>query len=48
MAVHAVILMFKDHGKLNTVYGPPTLEEEIESETGGISISGEAATGAKS
>lgn len=48
MAGHACILLCKDHERLNTVYGPPTLEEEIESETGGISISDKAAAGAKS
>jgi TRAP-type C4-dicarboxylate transport system permease small subunit len=48
MAVHACILLFRDHDRLNTVYGPPTLEEEIESETGGISISENTQAGAKS
>jgi TRAP-type mannitol/chloroaromatic compound transport system permease small subunit len=47
MGVHACVLMFTDHDRLNEVYGPPTLEEEIESETGGISVTGKGAPGAK-
>ncbi len=38
MAVHASILLTRDHEQLNKVYGPPSLEEEIESETGGIRV----------
>ncbi|HEY6133771.1 MAG TPA: TRAP transporter small permease [Rubrivivax sp.] len=50
MAVHACVLLVKDREALNKVYGPPTLEEEIESETGGIRISEDAplaSTGSK-
>lgn len=46
MAVHATMLLFSDHARLNEVYGPPTLEEEIESETGGIRVAADAGTGA--
>lgn len=45
MAVHACLLLLKDRERLNRVYGPPTLEEEIESETGGIRISDAAPEG---
>lgn len=46
MALHALSLLFRDHERLNRDYGPPTLEEEIESETGGIRIGADApATG---
>jgi len=41
MAVHASMLLFSDPARLNKVYGPPTLEEEIESETGGIRVGGD-------
>jgi TRAP-type C4-dicarboxylate transport system permease small subunit len=34
-AVHAFGLLAKDRAKLNRLYGTPTLEEEIEAETGG-------------
>lgn len=47
MAVHACVLLVRDRDALNKVYGPPTLEEEIESETGGIRISDEPATSAE-
>jgi TRAP-type mannitol/chloroaromatic compound transport system permease small subunit len=47
MAGHACLLLVKDRERLNKVYGPPTLEEEIESETGGIRISDEPAEGAR-
>ena len=30
----AMLLFHRQRARLNTVYGPPTLEEEIESETG--------------
>lgn len=38
LASHACVLLFQDRDRLNKVYGPPTLEEEIESETGGIRV----------
>lgn len=38
LAVHACVLLATDRNRLNKVYGPPTLEEEIESETGGIRV----------
>jgi TRAP-type mannitol/chloroaromatic compound transport system permease small subunit len=47
MALHAGVLLFRDHATLNKTYGPPTLEEEIESETGGIRIGEEAAAGGR-
>lgn len=47
MAVHACLLLVRDREQLNKLYGPPTLEEEIESETGGIRIGEDAAVGAE-
>ena len=47
MAVHACVLLVRDREQLNKLYGPPTLEEEIESETGGIRIGEDAAVGAE-
>jgi hypothetical protein len=41
MALHACWLLVHDRDELNKAYGPPTLEEEIESETGGIRIGDE-------
>ena len=38
MAVHVCVLLARDRDALNREYGPPTLEEEIESETGGIKV----------
>jgi TRAP-type mannitol/chloroaromatic compound transport system permease small subunit len=38
MAGHACVLLARDREQLNKVYGPPTLEEEIEAETGGIRV----------
>ena len=34
LAVHASVLVVRDRGRLNTFYGPPSLEEEIEKEVG--------------
>ena len=36
LALHAGALMIRDRGRLNTFYGPPTLEEEIEKEVGAL------------
>ena len=36
LALHAGVLMVRDRGRLNTFYGPPTLEEEIEKEVGAL------------
>jgi TRAP-type C4-dicarboxylate transport system permease small subunit len=36
LAVHACLLFVRDKAQVNKVYGPQTLEEEIESETGGV------------
>jgi len=44
MAAHACWLLTRDHARLNRVYGPPTLDEEIEAETGGIRIGADAPT----
>jgi TRAP-type C4-dicarboxylate transport system permease small subunit len=38
LAVHACLLLVRDPDAVNRAYGPPTLEEEIESETGGLHI----------
>jgi TRAP-type C4-dicarboxylate transport system permease small subunit len=40
MAVHAGVLLARDRDRLNRIYGPPTLDEEIEAETGGIKVGG--------
>ncbi|MGQ0663820.1 MAG: TRAP transporter small permease subunit [Pseudomonadota bacterium] len=34
LAGHAVVLMFRDSRRLNALYGPPTIREEIEAELG--------------
>lgn len=36
LALHAGVLMVRDRGRLNTFYGPPSLEEEIEKEVGAL------------
>ena len=36
LALHAARLLRVDRERLNLLYGPPTLEEEIERETGGV------------
>jgi TRAP-type C4-dicarboxylate transport system permease small subunit len=36
LAGHCCWLFFRDQPRLEKLYGPPTLKEEIESETGGI------------
>jgi TRAP-type C4-dicarboxylate transport system permease small subunit len=36
MAVHAAWLLLRDHGRLNRLYGPMTLEEEVEAEAGAV------------
>jgi TRAP-type C4-dicarboxylate transport system permease small subunit len=36
LAVHASWLLLRDRPTVNRLYGPQTLEEEIESETGGV------------
>ena len=38
MAAHACWLLTRDHARLNQVYGPPTLDEEIAAETGGVTL----------
>ena len=35
MAAHALVLLFRDHTRLNRFYGPPSLQEQIEIETQG-------------
>ena len=45
MALHACGLLVTDRDALNREYGPPTLEEEIESETGGIKLSADGSAG---
>ena len=42
MAAHACFLLGRDHARLNRAYGPPTLDEEIEAETGGIRVGADA------
>ena len=36
LALHAGVLMVRDRERLNTFYGPPTLEEEIDKEVGAL------------
>lgn len=43
MALHACWLLTRDHARLNKAYGPPTLAEEIEAETGGIKLGADGA-----
>jgi TRAP-type C4-dicarboxylate transport system permease small subunit len=38
LAAHACSLLFTDIDRLNDKYGPPTLKEEIEAETGGVGL----------
>jgi TRAP-type mannitol/chloroaromatic compound transport system permease small subunit len=47
LATHACWLLFGRQAQLNKDYGPPTLEEEIEAETGGIRIGEDTPDGAK-
>lgn len=47
MALHACTLLWRDRDALNREYGPPTLDEEIEAETGGIKIGDDGATEAR-
>jgi len=43
LAVHATLLLLWDRDRLNVLYGPPTLDEEIEREMGGtLEVSKEA------
>ena len=42
LAVHACLLLARDRQKVNKLYGPQTLEEEIESETAGVVLDGPA------
>ncbi|MFM1991061.1 MAG: TRAP-type transport system, small permease component [Pseudomonadota bacterium] len=41
MSMHACWLLGRDRERLNRAYGPPTLDEEIEAETGGIRLGGD-------
>lgn len=45
MAVHACWLLARDRERLNRTYGPPTLEEEIRAETGGVDVGGARPSG---